>query len=104
MDSPFASFALYIVGIIAIMYIFVIRPHKREQQRKESERREMLDNLRKGVRVVTIGGVHGEVVSTKGQSVILRIDAQKDVRIKVAKAAVNRIQGPDSRDEDESGG
>ena len=104
MESPFASFALYIVGIIAIRSIFVIRPHKREQQRKEGERREMLDNLRKGVRVVTIGGVHGEVVSTKGQSVILRIDAQKDVRIKVAKAAVSRIQGPDSRDDDESSG
>ncbi len=86
------------------MYIFVIRPHKREQQRKDNARLEMIDNLRKGVRVVTIGGIHGEVVSTKGQSVIVRIDAQKDVRIKVAKAAVSRIQGPDSGDDDENGG
>jgi preprotein translocase subunit YajC len=39
----------------------------------------MLDSLTKGTRVVTIGGIHGKVVSTKENEVTIRVDANAQI-------------------------
>jgi len=93
-----ASPIFLIVALLAIMYIFMIRP----QKKKEQERRRMLDNLKKGDRVVTIGGIHGEVAAVKGNQIILRVDREKDVHLKFARGAINRvIIGDEAGDEEQ---
>ena len=76
-----------IVGFLLIFYFFVLRP----QKKKDDERRKMLDELKKGDRIVTIGGVHGEVVIAKEKSLIICIDNKKDINIKVARAAIASV-------------
>lgn len=58
------------VLIIAIFYFFIIRP----QNKKQKETEKMINALKKGDKVVTIGGIHGVVASTKEKTVILRVD------------------------------
>ena len=48
---------LLMVGIVGFMYFVLIRPQKKE----EKKRKEMLSALKRGDKVVTIGGVHGTV-------------------------------------------
>ena len=60
----------YFAIIIAIIYFLILRPHKRQEQ----DRRRMLDDLKKGARVVTIGGIFGKVASMKDSEVVLRVD------------------------------
>src|SRR5574344_283225 len=58
------------VLIIAIFYFFIIRP----QNKKQKETEKMLSALKKGDKVVTIGGIHGVVSSTKETTVIVKVD------------------------------
>ena len=59
-SSPFdGTFFILIIGMILFMYLLVIRPQKKEEKRRKS----LIDSMKAGHQVVTIGGVHGEVVS-----------------------------------------
>ena len=59
-----------LVLIVGIMYLFMIRP----QQKKQKETQKMLDALKKGDKVVTIGGIHGTIASVKENTVLVKVD------------------------------
>ena len=59
-----------LVLIVGIMYLFMIRP----QQKKQQETQKMLDALKKGDKVITIGGIHGTVASAKENVVVVKVD------------------------------
>ncbi len=71
--------------IIVVFYFLVIRP----QNRKQKEAKKMLEAIKKGDRVVTIGGMHGYVESVKDDSVLLKVD--DNVKIKFSKSAVSQV-------------
>jgi len=75
------------LAIIAIMYFLVIRP----QKKKESERRAMLQALRKNDRVLTSCGIYGTVVGIRGDEVTLKIDDQSNVRARFTLASITQI-------------
>jgi preprotein translocase subunit YajC len=81
------STLLFFGAIIAVFYFFIIRP----QKKREKERTSMIDSLKKGNRVVTIGGVYGTVVSIKEDSVVLRVDEERDIHMRYIKSAISRI-------------
>lgn len=76
------------IAIIAIFYFFIIRP----QNKKQKETQKMIDALKKGDKVVTIGGIHGVVSSTKEKTVILKVD--ENVKIEVNRAAIAGVENP----------
>ena len=76
------SFILMLVLIFVVMYFFMIRP----QQKKQKEMNKFRDSLKKGDKVVTVGGIYGTVNDVKGNRVSLDID--KNVTITVDKASL----------------
>lgn len=72
------------VGIIAVFYFFMIRP----QQKKAKDQKTMIENLKEGDSVVTIGGLHGKVQSVEEATITLVID--KGVRLTFEKSAISR--------------
>ncbi|MBQ7640534.1 MAG: preprotein translocase subunit YajC [Bacteroidales bacterium] len=76
------SFILMLVLIFVVMWLFMIRP----QQKKQKEMNKFRDNLKKGDKVVTVGGIYGTVSEVKGSRVALDID--KNVTITVDKASL----------------
>ena len=70
-------------SIILIMYFFMIRP----QQKKQKETAKFIADVKKGDKVVTIGGVHGKVFALDGDAVILELD--KGIKLKVEKTALS---------------
>lgn len=72
------------VGIIAVFYFFMIRP----QQKKAKDQRSMIENLKEGDSVVTIGGLHGKVHSVEEATVTLTLD--KGVKLTFEKSAISR--------------
>ena len=88
---------LPIVAIFAIMYFLMIRPQ--QKQRKETQR--MLAELKKGDRVVTIGGVHGVIQSVREGSVILKVD--EDCKIEFSRSAIASMESQ-GKDKGEGGG
>lgn len=79
--SPWTMWIM-LLAIFAIMWFFMIRP----QRKKQKEQQAFLDGLKKGDKVVTIGGIYGTVLEVKETSLLLEVD--KDVKIRVAKASV----------------
>ncbi len=78
MVAPFAI-------IFVIFYFFIIRP----QNKKQKETKKMIEALKKGDKVVTIGGIHGVVSSTKEQSVIVKID--DNAKIEFSRSAIATV-------------
>ncbi|MBP5210232.1 MAG: preprotein translocase subunit YajC [Bacteroidales bacterium] len=76
------SFMLMLVLIFVVMWLFMIRP----QQKKQKEIDKFRAGLKKGDKVVTIGGIYGTVVEVKEKTLILQVD--NDVKIRVDKASV----------------
>ncbi|MBI5788287.1 MAG: preprotein translocase subunit YajC [Candidatus Schekmanbacteria bacterium] len=75
-----------LILIFVVFYFLLIRP----QQKKQKEAREMLDALKKGDKVITSGGIYGEIESIKDNIVSLKI-ADK-VKIDVARNAIQSKQ------------
>jgi preprotein translocase subunit YajC len=71
-----------LILMFVIFYFLLIRP----QQKKQKEHRKMIENLKKGDRVVTTGGLHGRITGLTDTVVTMEI-AEK-VRVKVARGNV----------------
>ena len=56
--------------IFIIFYFFLIRP----QNKKQKETEKMIAALKKGDKVVTIGGIHGVVATTKENTIIVKVE------------------------------
>ena len=76
------SMILPIALIFVIFYFFIIRP----QNKKQKETQKMIDALKKGDKIVTIGGIHGVISSTKEQSVIVKVD--ENAKIEFSRSAI----------------
>ena len=61
---------LPMIAIFAIFYFFLSRP----QNKKQKETEKMIAALKKGDKVVTIGGIHGVISSTKEKTVVVKVD------------------------------
>ena len=68
--------------MFAVMYFFMIRPQKKQQKELQNFR----DSLKKGDKVVTIGGIYGTVCEIKEGSVLIEVD--NNVKIRVSKQAL----------------
>jgi len=76
---------LPMVLIFGIMYFMLIRP----QQRKEKERRALIENLKTGTRVLFGGGIVGTISNVKDSTFIVKI--AENVKIEIARGAVSRV-------------
>ena len=68
--------------IFVVMWFFMIRPQKKQQKELQNFR----DGLKKGDKVVTIGGIYGTVCEVKEGTVLLEVD--NNVKIRVSKNAL----------------
>src|SRR5580765_2960603 len=73
--------------VLGIFYFIILLPMKRKQQKVQ----QFLDSLKVGDRVITTGGIYGQVTRLGEQSIQVQI-ADK-IRIEVAKSAIGGYQG-----------
>jgi preprotein translocase subunit YajC len=81
----FQGFLFMMILMFGIIYLFMIRP----QQKKQRKMQTMLDALKKGDRVLTSGGIMGEVQGLKEGTVILKI--AENVKVEFKKGAIASI-------------
>jgi preprotein translocase subunit YajC len=65
--------------IFGVMYLLLIRP----QQKKQKKHKEMLQNIKKGDKVITTGGLYGIVVKVSEKDVILEVADKMNLRFSV---------------------
>ncbi len=74
-----------IILLVLVFYFLLWRP----QQKQQKIRKEMLESLKKGDRVVTIGGIHGVIKDIDESSISLRV--ADNLNLKFSRAAVDRV-------------
>jgi preprotein translocase subunit YajC len=89
-DQPslFSPGNLLLIGMVVVVgYLFLIRP----QRKQEQKRKDMLSEMKKGARVMTIGGLIARVVSIDGDEVVLKIDESANVKATYSKRSIQEV-------------
>ena len=77
---------LILVGFFAIFYFLMIAPQRKQQKQRQA----MLSSLKKGDKVITMGGLHGEIVDIDDDDVRLKV-ADK-VELKFSRGSVSKVK------------
>jgi preprotein translocase subunit YajC len=84
----FSGLLIPLMLMFAIMYFMVIMP----QQRQRKKVQEMLGAIKAGDKIVTSGGIYGTINGIDGDSVILKISSEPQVKIRIARAAIAQVE------------
>ena len=91
--SPCASslmdknFLFLMLAMFAIMYFVMIRPQKKKQQ----EQKKMLQEVGKGTRIRTIGGIIGTIVNEQDDEVVIKIDETTNTKMRIVRSAIGKV-------------
>jgi len=83
--GAFSSF-LPLILIFVIFYFLLIRP----QSKRAKEHKNMLENLKKGDKIVTSGGIYGVIEGIEGNTLTVKI--AENVRVKVGRSGITGIR------------
>ncbi len=79
------GFMIPMLLIFVIFYFLLIRPQKKEQKKTE----QMIALLKKGDKIITIGGIHGVVSSTKEKTIVIKVD--DNCKMEINRTAVGVV-------------
>ena len=77
------TWIIFLVLIFAVFYFLLIRP----QRKRQKEHQELVEELKRGDRVITIGGIYGQIESISEDSIVLKIESGTTIR--VARSSVS---------------
>jgi preprotein translocase subunit YajC len=86
-----------LLAAMVLMFIFSTRKQKKQQ----AERKAMIDALKKGDKVQTIGGIRGTVVETREDEIVVKVDENSNTKMRFARSAVNTVLDSKDKGKDE---
>jgi preprotein translocase subunit YajC len=87
-DPPFwAGPMMPFILLIILMYVFMFRSKKGQ----EKKRQDLINALKKGDEVQTIGGEFGRVMETRDDRILLKVDESSNTKIWYARSAIHRV-------------
>ena len=81
--NPLVSF-LPIILIFVIFYFLLIRP----QQKRQQDLQKMVENLKKGDRIVTSGGIIGTVIGIQNDYIVIKVGDNENTKMEILKGAI----------------
>ncbi|HNX43243.1 MAG TPA: preprotein translocase subunit YajC [Bacteroidales bacterium] len=76
------SSLIFLLVIFVVFYLFFIRP----QVKRTKEQKKYRENLQKGQKIITIGGIHGRIVEMQDTTVTIEVEG--GTRLRIEKSAV----------------
>jgi preprotein translocase subunit YajC len=78
---------------LATLYLMVLRPQQKADQKAKLELQQLRTNLKKDDRIVTLGGIYGSVVSTNSDAgtVTIRIDESTNAKMTISRDAIAKV-------------
>ncbi len=83
-QNPLMQF-LPLVAIIVVFYFFMIRP----QMKKAKDQKKYIEALKKGDKILTIGGIYGKIADIKEDGTII-MEVEDGSKMKISKNAVSQ--------------
>ena len=95
------SSPLALIIPLMLVFFYFSTTSKRKQ---EKERKALLDSMKRGDRVQTIGGILGTIVEVRDSEIVVKVDESNNTKIKFARSAVSKVVGDDDKaDADKKG-
>jgi len=86
--AGFGGFLIPLALMFGIMYFMVIMPQQRQRKKMQA----MLAALKAGDKVITNGGIYGTISGIDGDSAILKISSEPQVKIRISRAAIAQVE------------
>lgn len=86
-NESWVTMAIYFGAFMAVFYFLIIMPRRKQ----EKKHKEVLESLRKGDRVVSIGGIRGEIARIKEDVVVLKVSDNTEIEF-IKKAIAYRVE------------
>ena len=86
--------------IMLIIYFLMIRP----QAKRQKEKQNMLLSLKKGDKVITVGGIHGVVAGMKNQGKLIVLKIDKNLNININRSAISGLANGEIEEDSQLGG
>jgi preprotein translocase subunit YajC len=80
------TWIIFIALLFAMMYFLMIRP----QRKRQKEHQQMMEELKRGDRVVTAGGIYGQIESISDESVVIKVESGATMRVAKNSVALKR--------------
>jgi preprotein translocase subunit YajC len=68
---------VFLALLFAMFYFLIIRP----QRKRQKEHQGLLDTLKRGDKIITIGGIYGQVDSISEDSIVIKVESGATVRL-----------------------
>ena len=75
-----------LILIVAIFYFLMIRP----QRKKQKEHQQLVEELKRGDKVITAGGIYGVIESTSEDSIVIKVESGTTMRIAKGSVSIKR--------------
>ncbi|MCK4297953.1 MAG: preprotein translocase subunit YajC [Planctomycetes bacterium] len=79
---------IFLVLIFAVFYFLLIRP----QRKRQKQQRELMEELKRGDKIITSGGIYGVIESVSEDSVIIKVESGATMRVAKSSVALKRDQ------------
>jgi preprotein translocase subunit YajC len=77
---------IFLVLIFAMFYFVLIRP----QRKRQKEHQQLVEQLKRGDRVVTAGGIFGEIESVSEDSIVIKVESGATLRVARGSVALKQ--------------
>ena len=88
MNNSKSAFSIYCVFAIAVMIAISVRTSSKEKKKRE----EMMNSIRKGTKIMTTGGIIGEIAEVQKDQFMLKV--ANNVQIAISRSAVAQVIQP----------
>jgi preprotein translocase subunit YajC len=78
---------LPMIVVMVVLWFIMIAPQRKQQKQRE----QMIKNLKKGDKVITVGGLHGEIVEIDEEDVRLRVADKTELRF--TRGSISKVKG-----------
>ena len=86
-QQGWVNVAIYFGVFLVIFYLFIIMPRKKQEKKHDS----VLESLKRGDKIVTIGGIRGEISKVKEDTIMVKVADNTDIEF-VKKAISHKIE------------
>lgn len=84
-QGQWIQLGIWFAIFIGIFYVFIIMPRKKQERKHE----DLIQGLKRGNKVVTIGGIKGEITKIKEDSVVLKVSENTEIEMLKKAIAYN---------------
>jgi len=80
-----------ILAIFGVMYFLIFRP----QMKKQKQQKQMIETVKKGDKIVTVGGIFGTIAGVKEKEGTLLVKISDNTKIELARTSIAKVLGPE---------